>query len=263
MFSRVRYNLILLCCLALPVLAAPVTIIAVDEPPASFRNDVGTLDGYVIDLVRAMQTQLGNRDHIVMMPEQRALEMADTQPNVLLLGFTRTPEREQKYHMITPVLNKPWVLYGLKGRLMPFGHVEEARRLDSIGVVRGDVREKFLHQNGFDNLVAVARHGLNVRKLQSQRISALFFEPLGMAHECQRLAVDCQQFEELYRRRSNDVYLMMSRSGTSEATAKAWQDAAEQLRQQGIFEAIATQWAERIQQDYGIQSRYHEGRLEF
>ena len=240
-----------------------VSLFVVDEPPASFRDSQGQLDGYLIDIVKAMQKVLASRDSIIMMPEQRALEMAASQPNVMLIGFTRTRERTEQFHMITPVLRKPWVLYARTGEHPLFSELGQLKALQGIGVVRGDVRESFLLQQGFSQLEAVARHGLNIKKLHSHRIEALFYEPLGMAHDCQRLQLDCQQFEEVFRMHQGDVYLMMSRNGTDPNLVRQWQQAATVVREQGTFAEIAERWAERIRRDYGVDSRFEDGLLVF
>lgn len=90
-------------------------ILTVEEPPSSYRSATGDLQGLAIDIVHAIQERIGNHDPVQIVPEVRALKIAAESSNVVLVGFSRIPEREQQFNWILLYLRKPWVLYARTG----------------------------------------------------------------------------------------------------------------------------------------------------
>lgn len=249
---------------AVPLVAAEeLRILSVDEPPSSFINSEGVADGFAVDVVKAIQARLGNETPITFMPEIRVLKTAENTPNVLLFGFSKTKERAEKYHMITLLLRKSWVMYGLDSFPRQLSSLDDARKVSSIGVVRGDVRSIYLDQLGFTNTEKVPYHELNVKLLMNNRIDLMFYEPLGMAYACQKLGISPDQFKAVLKPASSDVYLMMSKSGTDSQLVTQWQQAAEALKQEGEFQRIAEKWSALVYQQTGVQSEVTAEALNF
>jgi polar amino acid transport system substrate-binding protein len=238
-------------------------IVAVDEPPASFVNAAGQMDGFVVDVVQELQRRLNSAEPIRMLPEQRALQRALEQPDVLLFAFSLTPEREQQFHLISHVLRKSWVMYARKEDGKPLASLDSARSVAAIGVVRGDVRSSYLQQQGFTNLEAVSNHENNINKLLHRRIDLMAYEPLGMAYLCRRMGVSAEQFEAVLTLKHSDVYVMMSRQGTDPKTVRLWQQAAQAMREDGTFQRLTDKWAQKILDDYGIVTKVDDGVLNF
>ncbi|MFK4752411.1 substrate-binding periplasmic protein [Oceanobacter antarcticus] len=241
----------------------PLQLLAVEEPPASYTDSDGLVSGYVTDIVREIQRRIGNDDTIRIVPEQRALELAQEQANVVLFGFSKTPLRELNFHLIAQVLSKSWVLYGRKDSGLTLESLEDFKGLAAIGVVRGDIRAEYLQQHQFLNLNEVSRHEHNVKKLYHHRIDALFYEPLGLADVCANLSLPLLAFEPLLTVRRSEVYIMMSRWGTPNEVVVQWQSAARKMQQDGTFEHIARLWADKIYQRYGVHSEIKDGMLNF
>lgn len=235
-------------------LAEGLRILTVDEPPSSFVNEQGEPAGFAVDVVHAIQEKLGDETSIEFMPEIRVLKTASENPNVLLFGFSKTPEREQNYHMVTLLLRKPWVLYSLATSGIELADLEAAKTAGVIGVVRGDVRAIYLEQMGFENIQKVAYHELNVKLLLKKRIDMLFYEPLGMAYATEHLGLELDLFKPVLTPKASEVYLMMSKAGTDPELVERWQEAANELKEEGVFEQIAKKWSGIIQQQTGVNS---------
>jgi polar amino acid transport system substrate-binding protein len=101
-------------------------ILTVEEPPSSYRSATGELQGLAIDIVRAIQERIGNHDPVQIVPEVRALKIAAESSNVVLVGFSRIPEREQHFNWILRYLRKPWVLYARTGESFAIHSLEDA-----------------------------------------------------------------------------------------------------------------------------------------
>ncbi len=250
-----RYCLLCLCLVLSWQLRSAETpemrIITVEEPPASFAGPAGTPDGFVVDIVKALQRQLKDQTPLELMPEGRAILTAQHEDNVLLFSFSRTAEREQQFHWVLPVLQKRWQIYLQAHSKLEVKSLADLRKLSAVGVVRGDVRESYLIQLGFTNLVAVTSHQQNLQMLNSNRVQAIVSDSLELAYVLRQQA-DRQTAPKLaLTLRSSNVYLIMPKNADASLVAR-WQQAAETLQQRGELEQIAVQWQQRIQQELHI-----------
>lgn len=240
----------------------PVQIVTVIEPPASYLDSHGELSGYATELVQALQKLALDRSDIHVMPESRALLMASRQPNLLLFGFSRTQDREQKYHWIMPLLRKRWVIYVHKDSTLRINTLDDLRNLESIGVVRGDVREEWLKVQGFTNLHSSSSHAQNLARLRSGRLTAIAYEPQGMQYLLKETGHLPDEFKPVLNFHSSEVWLLMSRQ-TKSNEVQRWQTAAEQLKLSGQQQAIAKRWQQRLWQTEQINSSVQQDLLQF
>lgn len=240
----------------------PIQIITVIEPPASYLDSHGELSGYATEQVQALQKLLQDHSKIHIMPESRALLMASREPNLLLYGFSRTPDREQKYHWIMPLLRKSWVIYVHKDSPLRINRLDELRTLESIGVVRGDVREEWLKAQGFTNLYSSGSHAQNLARLRSGRLTAIAYEPQGMQYLLKETGLSPDEFRPLLNFHRSEVWLLMSRQSKS-SDVQRWQAAAEQLKLSGQQLAISQRWQQRLWQTEQIQSHLQQDLLHF
>jgi ABC-type amino acid transport substrate-binding protein len=122
----------------------------------------------------------------------------------------------------------------------PIRSLDEARALSSIGVVRGDIREEWLLAQGFTNLQASASHAQNLAQLHSGRLDAIAFEPQGLQYLTRERGQSLSAYRPSLQLHSSEIWLLMSRQ-TPAAEVARWQQAAEQLQQNGTLAAIASQ----------------------
>lgn len=250
------------CMGSAPLFAGEYRILTVEEPPSSFSDDRGEPAGFSVDIVREIQRRIHNHDPIQILPEIRAFKTALEYPNTVLFSFSRTAERENKFHWIMLLLRKPWVLYARKGTQLDVQSLDDAKKVDTIGVVRGDVRENYLRQMGFSNLIEVSRHEQGVEMLLSNRVELLFYEPLGMSILSGKLGVPRSEFKEVLKIHPSEVYLMMSKK-TPWETVKKWQDAGRRIKEDGTFQRIAEKWEAIISEQYHITCEVKDQALNF
>ncbi len=248
--GRLLSTLLLLLCGLAQAESPAQRIITVEEPPASYALPDGQVDGFVVDLVKALQRELNDSTPIELMPEGRAMLTAQQEPNALLFSFSRTAERENLYHWLLPVLQKRWQIYLPVQSQRQLQSLADLRKLNAIGVVRGDVRESYLLQQGFTNLVAVNSHQQNLQMLNSGRVDAIAGDSLELAYQL-RQSHQTAPLKLALTLRSSNVYLIMPKNAEA-GLVKRWQQAAKALQQRGELEQIAVQWQQRIQQELQI-----------
>lgn len=242
--------------------AQELQILAVEEPPSSFENRHRNPAGFAVDIVREIQQRVKNTTPISIVPEARALLLASKQPNVLMFGFSRTPQREDQFHWISLLSRKSWVLFASQEGHIKIENLQDALGIASIGAVRGDVRELFLRREGFHNIVPTVDHEQSLKMLAAGRFQLLFYEPLGLAYTAKKLGIPIHSFKPVFEVRKSDVYLVMTKNGTSLALVNAWRQAAEAIKSDGTFEQVSKQWSERINLETGLEYGYYNGALD-
>ena len=76
---------------------------------------------------------------MLSVPWARGYKMATTQPDVGLFVAVRTPEREQLFHWVGPIVSTSASLYARSGEASPVTSLEEARQLGRIAVPRDGI----------------------------------------------------------------------------------------------------------------------------
>ncbi len=239
----------------------PLRLITVDEAPANFVVN-GQLQGYATDIVHAIQQQLGDNTSIEVLPEDQALHVADTRPNVLLFSFSRTHARENQYIWLLPVLRKKWQLF------MPMQRQgNEASRIRSetdfaslarLGVIRGDVREAYLKSLGLTNMVATSSPQQLLTMLQQQQLDAIVSSQMEIDMLWNQFEFSGVKPAARLSFGHSDAYLLFSKH-TDPALVAKWQKALSQLRQQGVLRKIAMRWQDKLTQYSGQTPRLLPG----
>lgn len=245
------------CQLSYAAQPLPLRIVTVDEPPANYLvNDV--VQGYATDIVRAVLQQLHLNPSIEVLPEDQALHIADTRPNVLLFTFSRTPAREDRYVWLLPVLRKRWQLFMPVRLTQHIRSLEDLPSLQKIGVVRGDVREQFLTQRRLTNLVSTSSPKQALLLLQQQQLDAFASSQMEVDMLWSQMDLPGVKPAAALSFGYSDAYLLFS-TGTDPALIAQWQKALSQLRQQGTLRKIALAWQDKLTQYSGQTPRLLPG----
>ncbi len=253
----------IICMISTRVYADELRLWGPSEPPGNFMDEQGEFVGLSVDVVREIQQRIDNTNPIEMVPWQRIYTTALREPNIVFFSAARTPEREEKFYWITLLMRKPWAFYAKKGSGLHITSLDDAKKVKAIGVQAGDIRDTWLQQQGFTNIDRAASHELNVAKLERTRVELIFYSPQGMAHTCRELGYNFETFEILLVPHSSLSYLAMSKNGTSEELVKQWQDAAQQMKEDGTFDQLAEKWAAYTREEDGIDCEVKDGALNF
>ncbi|WDD98790.1 transporter substrate-binding domain-containing protein [Thalassomonas actiniarum] len=237
-------------------------ILTVNEPPANYINTSGKADGYVVDIVRALRKEVGATAEIEFVPEARALNILRDKANVLVFSLSKTPFRQEKYLWVGQVLSKKWEVYTLLESELKIENKEQLKNLPVIGVVRGDIREEWLVNHKFTNLHSVTHHNQNIRLLLKERVSAIVFEKLGLAHLCRDLNIDVSLFKSIYTINTSPVFIVMS-SITPPDTFHLWHNAYNKLKANGELEKISRLWQAKLLTDFNLDIGIADGLLVF
>ena len=141
--------------------------------------------------------------------------------------------------------------------------MEDARRVKSIGVLRGGNREKYLRLRGFTNLEPATEEGQNLKKLLAGRIDLIFLSTIEAATLASMNGISLNEIEPKFTVYSNDSYIVMSKNGTSSETVKIWKNAAQQIKVDGTFKKIGEKWVRHIRETFGVETEVRDDILFF
>ncbi len=145
-------------------------------------------------------------------------------------------------------------------------HIEsrdQLRKVKAIGVVRGDIREEWLLEQGFDNLHPSVNHQQNIHRLRSGRLDLIAYESQGIQHLLWEEGLETTDVKSVYKLKTSEVYLLMSKSGTDLKLMQSWKTAAEKLRRSGQQQFIAEKWQMILKHYHNINTGAVEGILYF
>ena len=242
--------------------ASELTIATVIEPPANFIDENGEIAGLAVDFVKEIQKRVNDDAVIQVMPGSRLIKMSLSEKNLVIFSLSRTPEREKKYHWVSLVMRKPLVLFAKKGSNLKIKKLNDAKKVDSIGVMRDSVTHDFLTQNGFKNIEAANDHESNIRKLMKGRISLMYMSMQGAAKLCRDLDIDFNELEPLLMPQISQSSIAISRN-TDIKIVREWQKAAKEIKKDGTFLKMAQKWLEYTEDVSGIESHIKDGALNF
>lgn len=242
--------------------SAELKIYAVDEPPAAYSNVEKKADGYVVEIVRAMQKRLNNNAKILFIPEARALNIMAEEPNTLLLSISRTSSREPNFNWIAKVMEKRWEVYTLVSANIEIESLQDLKLLNSIGVVRGDVREEWLINKSFKNLNSVTQHKQNIQMLELGRVDAIVYEEQGLAYQANALGLKQEAFKSVFILNQSSVYIVMSKNSSSQLVDQ-WQSAFSQISDSGELFSIALRWQAILLNEFNINAKIVDDILVF
>ena len=114
------------------------------EPPFIKQAEHGWITGYAAEVVRQILTNAEVHQDILVTRWERLEKEAKDKANVVVFALARTPERESRYHWITPLTAN---MYGVYAHHKPQGSLDslsELKQFAAVSVLKGDLRETIL-----------------------------------------------------------------------------------------------------------------------
>ena len=223
-----------------PVQSAELTILTENLPPLNYVKD-GVLVGPSVEIVKEIQRRVGSREQIKVYPWARAYKMALEEENIVLFGMTHTKVREDQFKWIGPLATKRDILVAKKGSGIKISSLEDAKKVNRIGTLRDDTRERLLKRHGFTNLESVSDEQMNAKKLALGRIDLWAYKKPGLKTVCELAGVDYNQVEEVYHLRVINVDIAFSKR-TSDSIVKKWRNAFNEMLADGTIMKIHNKW---------------------
>lgn len=217
--------------------AQSLTIYTEISPPNQFLDASGQLTGFTVEVVREIQSRVGNSDPIQTVPWVRGYKELQAKPNVLLFSVARSAERDPLFEWVGPLMETNNVIYVKADSKSVIRTLEDAKRLERIGVYKEDIRDQYLTHAGFTNLDRSIDEGIMVRKLMAGRIDAMASSPEGYEQTLRTEGFALSDVKAVLTFMRVQTYLAFSKA-TPASIVRAWRNALEAMKKDGTFEGL-------------------------
>lgn len=233
-----------LLCACLMLLGSPafsqLRLLTEDTPPMSFMRD-GEPSGLAVEVVRALMARTGDRGEIELLPWTRAFHLAQQKADIALFSTVRTPERENKFLWVGPIVVGTTSFYSLKSRGLAIDTLQQAAASGPLALPKQWYTFETLEARGFTNLYGVSSPTQMVTLLKHGRVQLIATEDLTLAGELASVGLKPQDVTAHVPFMRSAYYIAFSPQ-TSVVRVVRWQRALQQMHEDGSLAAILKRW---------------------
>ena len=233
-----------------PTVGEKLKFLSSEMPPFGVLKN-GKPRGLVVDIQNEIMRRLGRADSIEFNHWNIVYERALTEPNTVLWPPSRTPEREHLFKWVGPLIPEKIVFYARKDSKLIIESLEEANNVAGIATVSGFASENLLKEKGFTNLVSQRSQTQAPDALKFGRADLWISSNITMKQTSLDANVDPDLFEPVFVVKEIPSYLAFSKS-VPDILVNRWQSTLDEMKRDGSWERIISQWIPREQLMIGI-----------
>ena len=221
-----------------PVAARVLTIYTSPTPVLSETSSTSNSPGLAVELVREIVTRAGFEYRLINQPGARTLR--DTQHKALALSglIARTPAREDAFYWITPVIENQVVLYAHKNSMLTSTAPDISKDFNTIAVVRDDFRAQQARSLNPESVVELNNWQQAISAVLKGRIQSVLYSPAGLAIQCQRHNLACEDLVPVAQLPSYYLYLAMARVPQNAPLLPKLKQAAEDYKSTPAYQQL-------------------------
>jgi ABC-type amino acid transport substrate-binding protein/CheY-like chemotaxis protein/nitrogen-specific signal transduction histidine kinase len=209
-------------------------------PPFGTMKD-GEPVGFVVEILLEIMQRLGRTDTIEFENWNVAYERVLTEPNTVLFPPSRTPEREELFKWVGPLIPEKIALFARKDSGLVINTVDDAMEVGGIATVAGYASEKLLKERGFTNLVSQRSATQGPDALKFGRVDLWLNSNITMKQLALTANVDPELFEPVFVIKEIPSYLAFAKSVPDEVVNQ-WQTSLDDMKRDGSWENIVSGW---------------------
>ncbi|QPG05916.1 transporter substrate-binding domain-containing protein [Salinimonas marina] len=221
-----------------PVAAKTLTIYTSPTPVLSDASGSPDNPGFAVELVQGIISTAGFEHRLINQPGARTLR--DTQHKALALSglIARTPEREDAFYWITPVLENQVVLYALKNSILTSTAPGSTKDFDNIAVVRNDFRARRARSLNPASVVELNNWKQAVSAVLKGRVQSVLYSPAGLSSQCQQHQLACEELVPVAQLPSYYLYLAMAKVPKNAALLPVLKQAAQDYKESPAYQQL-------------------------
>lgn len=236
--SMVKAMLIFACSFWALSVNAKLTVMTEDFAPFGYYDSSGKLTGIGVEIVQHLMAELNIEDEIQVLPWSRAIKELEVFPKRALFCVARTPNRNDKFEWVGPILSDGVYFYHSKQFDSSKDDLESAKNWDNIAVTANYPEHQTLVNLGFENLWVTSLPNENARLLQYNRVTAMVAGEFAIPSLLKSQGIEASSVV-----RSNiqlfhiDLYIAFSK-GTDPKVLQRWQQAFEEFQSTAKYHEI-------------------------
>jgi polar amino acid transport system substrate-binding protein len=224
--------------LASPAPAEGTIRVVTSEFPPLTTNEAGQPGGVVLEILREAGKRAGVPLDFAFLPWQRAQLEVRSRADVLIIPFTRTPDRESQYQWVAPALEFDTVLITLVDTP---ASLEDARKL-VVGYVRGTSFKDAAIQAGFTHIEEATDDVTNAKKLKRGHIQGWITMDLMAGGVYRQAGFDPAELKHGPKLGQTKISYIAASPSFPKETAKRISDAVDQMKADGSLQAIVKRY---------------------
>ncbi len=197
--------------------------------------------GFAVEILQEIMHRLGRNDTIAINKWKIAYKRGLSEPNIVLFPPSRTPEREDLFKWVGPLIPEKLLLFARKDSGLIINSLEDAKKVGGIATVTGYASEKLLKNKGFANLVSQRSSMQGPDALKFGRVDLWISSNVTMQQTALSANVDPDLFEPLFIVKETPSYLAFSRTVPDEVVNQ-WQTTLDDMKRDGSWEKIISNW---------------------
>jgi len=221
-----------------------LTVLTEEYPPFNF-SEQGEVTGFSTEIVHQLLKMTGNDEvEIEIYPWERAYLEAQKQPNVLLYTTVRTEKREKQFKWVGPIEHRTIWIWKLKEREnIQIETLEDAKNY-KFSIVPKSAGSLFLVDQGFSEaqLDYMPLDSLTMATFLMGRNEFVLKMEMAMAFSLAQLGKPMDLVEPVFQLPSNEDYYLAFSLGTPDHVVSSFQQALDEIKENGIYEAIRFKW---------------------
>lgn len=227
--------------------SAEIKLYSTIEPPQQMMEE-GKLTGLGIDVVGAIQKEVGSTHKVKIMNWARSMAMAKKFPNSGIFLGAMTEDRKPHLLGIGPVLSKRYILYARADSDIVLHSLDEAKSIKSIAVMHDDVRDRFLRKNGFNNTSPTVDHAEGLRQLMNGRVDLWVNSDWEVDTNLHEAGITKDQIKPVLVIFEGTNYVLINKNSAPELIEQ-WRQAMRKIKDNGRMQTIADKWRLKLGMD--------------
>lgn len=220
--------------------AEALTIYSEEWPPMSFSKN-GRAEGMAVDVVRALQAQLGETQTIHIQPWARVYNALLHEPNTLLFSVGGSAERIKHMTLIGPIATSRTEIFARRDKASQLAALGEKLKNHTVASYKGSIFADAAWRAGFGTVDLSANPLIAAQKLMIGRVDLWVDGSLAVGPILEKAGLKREDIVSILVLESLDLYLAFSK-GTPDSTIDRWEHALKTLKQSGGFSKIYRQW---------------------
>jgi len=216
----------------------------------TYRDEKGEMRGikhsgrraFNLELVREMMILLDYPGNFIEIPFARGLSLVQGEQNYALFNVTRKPSRENTAKWVGPLQSDKAYFYELTAAPTGIQTLEDARKVDGICVLNGNIHDDFLKQKGFANLLRNRSYTSCFQMLALKRVSLTPSSIFPLTQRLKDAGISPRDVKRtpvfLFK---TEGYLAFSKNVEDEVI-RQWQNALDQLKESGKYNQLVEEY---------------------
>jgi polar amino acid transport system substrate-binding protein len=232
--------LTLLCIPSVHAIQGSLNVLTEEWGPITFEEN-GSAQGFAVDVVTAIQSQIKNDTLIQVVPWTRGYHEVQNRPNVVLFTVIRSKEREKLFTLLGPIGTCEVTFYGLVKPNMKIRNIEDAKNVPAIAASDDSLFATILENAGFENIVMTKNPQQEARLLAAGRVDLITNDPLAIETAFKKIGRRDLKLKKYLTLEKGELYIAFSK-GTPYPVMQQWQKGLEEIKRNGTFEALVHKW---------------------